>query len=76
VKVLAAFGHRCHCAVVWGGKGVGGMGEWSGVGVLRLRLSQRSREASLRMTEFGGEWLARSIYQRRMGWKKTQVFLV
>jgi hypothetical protein len=52
------------------------MGEWSGVGVLRLRLSQRSREASLRMTEFGGEWLARSIYQRRMGWKKTQVFLV
>jgi hypothetical protein len=33
-----------------GWKGVEGMGETGGVGVLRLRLSQRAREASLRMT--------------------------
>jgi hypothetical protein len=51
VKMLDAFAHRCRRSVVWGGKGIEGMGEWSDVGVLRLRLSQRAREASLRMTE-------------------------
>jgi hypothetical protein len=53
VKVLDAFGHRCRRSVVWGGKGIEGMGEWSDVGVLRLRLSPRAREAQLRMTELG-----------------------